>query len=158
MLHTTGFLAPTAAPTMHPTLPTETIDVRDKAVVAERIKGSVSSKQYGYEDLLAPLIAGAAGGERAGGCVSWMCRPRSCERRIVLVGMTHCAGWWPAAVQAGPATQVPALPAVPCVPQKHASTWCPRTPTTSTWTMCAWSRSTVSRARHHVQPLEWTGR
>lgn len=38
---------------------TETIDVRDKAVVAERIKGSVSSKQYGYEDLLAPLIAEA---------------------------------------------------------------------------------------------------
>lgn len=46
---------------MHPTLPAETIDVRDKAVVAERIKGSVSSKQYGYEDLLAPLIAGAIG-------------------------------------------------------------------------------------------------
>lgn len=35
------------------------MDVRDKAAVAERIKGSVSSKQYGYEDLLAPIIAGA---------------------------------------------------------------------------------------------------
>lgn len=38
---------------------TETLDVRDKAAVAERIKGSVSSKQYGYEDLLAPIIAEA---------------------------------------------------------------------------------------------------
>ncbi len=38
--------------------PADTLDVRDKAAVAERIKGSVSSKQYGYEDLLAPIIAG----------------------------------------------------------------------------------------------------
>lgn len=38
---------------------TETLDVRDKAAVAVRIKGSVSSKQYGYEDLLAPLISEA---------------------------------------------------------------------------------------------------
>ncbi|KAL4858422.1 T-complex protein 1 subunit theta [Chlorella vulgaris] len=38
---------------------TETLDVRDKAAVAQRIKGSISSKQYGYEDLLAPLIAEA---------------------------------------------------------------------------------------------------
>ncbi|PSC71471.1 T-complex theta subunit [Micractinium conductrix] len=38
---------------------TDTLDVRDKAPVAQRIKGSVSSKQYGYEDLLAPLIAEA---------------------------------------------------------------------------------------------------
>ena len=85
MPHTTGFLAPTAAPTMHPTLPTETIDVRDKAVVAERIKGSVSSKQYGYEDLLAPLIAGAAGGERAGGCEA------GCVGHAVVSGVS-C--WW----------------------------------------------------------------
>lgn len=32
--------------------------MRDKDAVASRIKGSVSSKQYGYEDLLAPIIAG----------------------------------------------------------------------------------------------------
>ena len=33
--------------------------MRDAAAVAERIKGSISSKQYGYENLLAPLIAEA---------------------------------------------------------------------------------------------------
>ncbi|EFN58038.1 hypothetical protein CHLNCDRAFT_34430 [Chlorella variabilis] len=38
---------------------TDTLDVRDAAAVAQRIKGSVSSKQYGYEDLLAPIIAEA---------------------------------------------------------------------------------------------------
>ncbi|KAK9824017.1 hypothetical protein WJX72_006993 [[Myrmecia] bisecta] len=37
----------------------ETLDVRSVAEVAERIKGSVSSKQYGYESLLCPLIAQA---------------------------------------------------------------------------------------------------
>lgn len=37
----------------------ETLDVRDKAAVAQRIKGSVSSKQYGYESVLCPLIAEA---------------------------------------------------------------------------------------------------
>lgn len=34
----------------------ETLDVRDKAAVAQRIKGSVSSKQYGYEDVLCPSL------------------------------------------------------------------------------------------------------
>ena len=33
------------------------MDVRDPEAVAKRIKGSVCSKQYGYEDLLSPLIA-----------------------------------------------------------------------------------------------------
>lgn len=33
------------------------MDVRDPVAVAKRIKGSVCSKQYGYEDLLSPLIA-----------------------------------------------------------------------------------------------------
>ena len=33
------------------------MDVRDPKAVAKRIKGSVCSKQYGYEDLLSPLIA-----------------------------------------------------------------------------------------------------
>lgn len=37
----------------------DTLDMRDRVAVAERIKGSVSSKQYGYEDLLAPIIAEA---------------------------------------------------------------------------------------------------
>ena len=37
----------------------DTLDVRDAAAVAARIKGSVSSKQFGYEDLLCPLIAQA---------------------------------------------------------------------------------------------------
>jgi hypothetical protein len=37
----------------------DTLDVRDAHAVSERIKGSVSSKQYGYEDLLCPLIAEA---------------------------------------------------------------------------------------------------
>ena len=37
----------------------DTLDVRDAAAVAGRIKGSVSSKQFGYEDLLCPLIAEA---------------------------------------------------------------------------------------------------
>jgi len=37
----------------------EALDVRDAAAVAARIKGSVSSKQFGYEDLLCPLIAEA---------------------------------------------------------------------------------------------------
>jgi len=37
----------------------EKIDYRDPAAVAERIKGSVSSKQFGFEDLLAPIIAEA---------------------------------------------------------------------------------------------------
>ena len=37
----------------------DTLDVRDVAAVARRIKGSVSSKQYGYEDLLCPLISEA---------------------------------------------------------------------------------------------------
>ena len=38
---------------------TEKLDARDAAAVAERIKGSISSKQYGYESLLGPLIAEA---------------------------------------------------------------------------------------------------
>eukprot|EP00879_Flechtneria_rotunda_P006004 GHRR01006316.1.p1 GENE.GHRR01006316.1~~GHRR01006316.1.p1 ORF type:complete len:543 (+),score=202.26 GHRR01006316.1:701-2329(+) len=38
---------------------TDQLDVKDKATVATRLKGSVSSKQLGYEDLLAPLIAEA---------------------------------------------------------------------------------------------------
>ena len=37
----------------------DALDVRDAAAVAGRIKGSVSSKQFGYEDLLCPLIAEA---------------------------------------------------------------------------------------------------
>lgn len=37
----------------------EALDVRDKAAVSERIKGSVSSKQYGYENVLCPLITEA---------------------------------------------------------------------------------------------------
>ena len=37
----------------------DTLDVRDAHAVSERIKGSVSSKQFGYEDLLCPLIAEA---------------------------------------------------------------------------------------------------
>lgn len=37
----------------------DTLDVRDKTAVAERIKGSISSKQFGYESLLGPLIAEA---------------------------------------------------------------------------------------------------
>lgn len=37
----------------------ETLDLRDKAAVSERIKGSVSSKLYGYESLLCPIIAEA---------------------------------------------------------------------------------------------------
>ena len=37
----------------------DTLDVRDASAVAQRIKGSVSSKQFGYEDLLCPLIAEA---------------------------------------------------------------------------------------------------
>jgi hypothetical protein len=36
---------------------TETLDVRDKAAVAKRIKGAVSAKQHGLEDVLCPLIA-----------------------------------------------------------------------------------------------------
>ncbi len=36
------------------------MDVRDPVAVAKRIKGSVCSKQYGYEDLLSPLIAKVA--------------------------------------------------------------------------------------------------
>ena len=51
-------LTPHADPPPPPMPSAESIDMRDKAVVCERIKGSVSSKQYGYEDLLAPLIAG----------------------------------------------------------------------------------------------------
>jgi len=35
------------------------IDVRDPAAVSLRIKGSTASKQYGYEDLLTPLISKA---------------------------------------------------------------------------------------------------
>lgn len=37
----------------------EVLDVRDAAAVARRIRAAISSKQYGYEDLLAPLIAEA---------------------------------------------------------------------------------------------------
>lgn len=36
---------------------TETLDVRDKEAVAKRIKGAVSAKQHGLEDVLCPLIA-----------------------------------------------------------------------------------------------------
>ena len=35
----------------------EQLDVQDRAAVAARIKGSVCSKMYGFEDLLSPLIA-----------------------------------------------------------------------------------------------------
>ena len=38
---------------------TEKLDVRDANAVATRIKGSISSKQFGYESLLGPLIAEA---------------------------------------------------------------------------------------------------
>lgn len=38
---------------------TDTLDVKDKAAVALRLRGAISSKQLGYEDLLAPLIAEA---------------------------------------------------------------------------------------------------
>lgn len=38
---------------------TDQLDVKDKAAVALRLRGSVSSKQLGYEELLAPLIAEA---------------------------------------------------------------------------------------------------
>lgn len=38
---------------------TDKLDVKNKQAVAERIKGSISSKQYGYEDLLSPIIAEA---------------------------------------------------------------------------------------------------
>lgn len=37
----------------------ETLDVRDVKAVARRIRGSVSAKQYGLEDVLCPLIAKA---------------------------------------------------------------------------------------------------
>jgi T-complex protein 1 subunit theta len=36
---------------------TETLDVRNKEAVAKRIKGAVSAKQHGLEDVLCPLIA-----------------------------------------------------------------------------------------------------
>lgn len=35
------------------------LNVRDKTAVAQRLRGAVSSKQFGYEDLLTPLIAQA---------------------------------------------------------------------------------------------------
>ena len=35
----------------------ETLDVRDKVAVAKRIRGAVSAKQHGLEDVLCPLIA-----------------------------------------------------------------------------------------------------
>ncbi|DBA68483.1 TPA: hypothetical protein ACH3X2_013770 [Trebouxia sp. C0005] len=35
------------------------LDIRNKQAVAQRIRGAVSSKQYGFEDLLCPLIAQA---------------------------------------------------------------------------------------------------
>jgi len=38
---------------------TETVDVRDEAAVAARIKGATASKQYGQENILTPLIAKA---------------------------------------------------------------------------------------------------
>lgn len=38
---------------------TTALNVRDHAAVTERIKGSVSSKQFGYESLLSPLISEA---------------------------------------------------------------------------------------------------
>lgn len=36
---------------------TDKLDVRDKAAVARRIRGAVSAKQFGLEDVLCPLIA-----------------------------------------------------------------------------------------------------
>lgn len=35
------------------------LDMRDKAAVARRLRGAISSKQYGYEDLLCPIVAEA---------------------------------------------------------------------------------------------------
>ena len=35
----------------------ETLDVRDAGAVAKRIRGAVSAKQHGLEDVLCPLIA-----------------------------------------------------------------------------------------------------
>lgn len=37
----------------------ETMDVRDKSQVTQRIKGAISSKQPGHEDILGPLVAEA---------------------------------------------------------------------------------------------------
>ena len=37
----------------------ETLNIRDKAAVAERLKGTLSSKQFGYEELLAKTCAEA---------------------------------------------------------------------------------------------------
>ena len=88
--------------------------MRDKAAVAERITGSVSSKQYGYEDLLAPIIAG--------GC--W-----AALRRLVGAG-PRFGGWLagagcPAAAAASccPTHSLcaPRCPALHC-PQRRAST------------------------------------
>ena len=38
---------------------TDKVDVRDKAVVTERLKTTIASKQYGFEDVLTPLVAEA---------------------------------------------------------------------------------------------------
>ena len=38
---------------------TETLDMKDLEAVSQRMKGSISSKQYGFESLLAPLVAEA---------------------------------------------------------------------------------------------------
>jgi hypothetical protein len=140
----------------------ETLDVRDKAAVAQRIKGSISSKQYGYEDLLAPLIAGkAGGGPPCGGRGEgrgWppllllsassgvgVGVPVPCAvAAAAALAVTHSAVLRCCWLDRCPACFTPADCPAPCLlpppgrPQRRALTWCPRTPTTSTLTTFGW--------------------
>jgi hypothetical protein len=71
---------------------TETLDVRDREAVAKRIKGAMSAKQHGLEDVLCPLIA------EVRGLGSPRPAPRSRERlpcwHAPWTVLEHCGSKW----------------------------------------------------------------
>jgi|Transcript_18690 T-complex protein 1 subunit theta len=62
---------------------TDKVDVRDKAVVTERLKTTIASKQYGFEDVLTPLVAEA--------CIS-VCPKNAANFNVDNVRISKIAG------------------------------------------------------------------
>ena len=72
---------------------TEKLDVRDKDAVAKRIKGAVSAKQHGLEDVLCPLIAEVGSFD-----LLWSMHPLSCRALPCRHAAWQC---WTAAAESG---------------------------------------------------------
>ena len=128
---------------------TETLDVRDKEAVAKRIKGAVSAKQHGLEDVLCPLIAevGSSVGllQSAPGTSIETCIPACTIRRAGLLRIQ--GGFWRAdsRIHCGARASRTHIYAISlrCRAQymrfcRHALLCARRTRPASMWTMCGW--------------------